>query len=362
MKITFLMPADDLTGGNRVVAVYAKLLIERGHDVLVVSNAPDERSLRERWRAWRRHAAQGTGAPHTRAPGHIALSGVPHRVLSRPRPIDARDVPDGDLVVATWWETAEWMHRLPLAKGRRVHLVQGYEDWLGDAVTSRVHAALRLPNRKIAISHALAREIEAQAGVRGMAVVPNAVDVAQFDAPPRARGTPPTVGYIYSHAPIKGADIAADAVAIARRSVPDLQVLAFGGDEPSTDAPLPPGTRFVHRPAQDRIASLYASCDAWLFPSRRDSFGLPILEAMACRTPVIGVPVGAAPELLADGAGVLVPPEAPEAMAAAIVALCRSPEGEWRRASERAHARAHGYSWHDATTKLLAALAPDADR
>jgi hypothetical protein len=44
-------------------------------------------------------------------------------------------------------------------------------------------------------------------------------------------------------------------------------------------------------------------------------------------------------------------------MAAAIVALCRAPEAQWRRASDAAHARAHGYSWDDATTRLLAALA-----
>ena len=39
MRLTFLMPADDLTGGNRVVATYAKCLQNLGHDVLVVSNA-----------------------------------------------------------------------------------------------------------------------------------------------------------------------------------------------------------------------------------------------------------------------------------------------------------------------------------
>jgi glycosyltransferase involved in cell wall biosynthesis len=269
-------------------------------------------------------------------------------------------VPDADVVIATWWETADWMHRLPAAKGRRVHLIQGYEDWLGDAVTARVRTALRLPNRKIAISDALARQVEAEAGITGVTVVTNAVDRRQFDAPPRGRGTPPVVGYIHAQAPIKGADIAAEAVAIARRALPGLRVLAFGGDVPSGATSLPEGARFVHRPAQDEIAALYASCDAWLFASRRDSFGLPILEAMACGTPVIGVPVGAAPELLPEGGGMLVTPESPAAMAAAIVALCGGPEAEWRRASERAHARAHRYSWDDAATRLLAALGDDA--
>jgi glycosyltransferase involved in cell wall biosynthesis len=357
-----MMPADDLTGGNRVVGMYAKHLRARGHEVLVVSNAPDRASLRERARALRDGRWRECRARMRPPPGHIALSGVPHKVLERPRPMTAADLPDADVLVATWWETGVWMHGMPGSKGRKVHLIQGYEIWAGGDVKARVHAALRLPNRKIAISASLARDIEAELGDLGITVVPNAVDLVQFDAPPRPRGEPPTVGFIYAHARFKGADTCIRACELARRELPNLRVLAFGGDEPSRERPLPAGAEFVRRPAQDRIASLYARCDAWLFGSRLDSFGLPILEAMACRTPVIGVPVGAAPELLPDGGGVLVPPESPEAMAAALVALCREPEAAWRRASERAYARAHGYSWDDATTRLLEALAPDGNR
>jgi glycosyltransferase involved in cell wall biosynthesis len=362
MRITFLMPADDLTGGNRVVGTYAKLLRERGHEVLVVSNAHDRPSLRERVRALRAGRWRELQSRMRPPPGHIALSGVPHRVLERPRPMTAADLPDADVLIATWWETAVWMQRMPASKGRKVHLIQGYEVWTGGDVRARVHDALRLPNRKIAISASLARDVEAELGDLGISVVPNAVDLEQFDASPRPRGEPPTAGFIYAHARFKGADTCIRACELARRELPDLRVLAFGGDLPSRALPLPAGAEFVHRPAQDRIASLYAQCDVWLFGSRLDSFGLPILEAMACRTPVVGVPVGAAPDLLADGGGTLVPAESPEAMAAAIVALCRGPEGRWRRASELAHARAHGYSWDDAATRLLAVLAADGDR
>ncbi|MCB1998014.1 MAG: glycosyltransferase family 4 protein [Burkholderiaceae bacterium] len=368
MKITFLTPADNLTGGTRVVATYASLLQRRGHEVLVVSNAPDRTTLRERLRATARSLRRGQW-PRRAAPpaeGHIALSGVPHRVLERKRPIEAHDVPDADVVVATWWETAVWMHALPPRKGRPVHLVQGYEVWTGGAVRDRVHAALALPNRKVAISGTLAREIERELGPLDMTVVPNAVDLQRFDAPSRARGTPPTVGFIYAHTPIKGSDLCARACSLARERVPSLRVLAFGVDRPDAGVPLPAGTEFTWRPAQAQLPALYARCDAWLFGSRLDSFGLPLLEAMACRTPVIGVPTGAAPELLADGAGVLVPPESPEAMADAIVQLCAGPEADWRRTAQRAHARAHAYSWEDATTRLLdvleAASAPDGGR
>jgi glycosyltransferase involved in cell wall biosynthesis len=138
--------------------------------------------------------------------------------------------------------------------------------------------------------------------------------------------------------------------------MPGLRFVAFGADLPTPDFPLPEGTTFFHRPAQDQLACIYASCDAWLFGSRIDSFGLPILEAMACHTPVIAVPVGAAPALLADGCGVLIAPESPQAMADAMLHVLRMPAAEWQGMSARAYQKARAYSWDDAAELFLQTL------
>jgi glycosyltransferase involved in cell wall biosynthesis len=211
---------------------------------------------------------------------------------------------------------------------------------------------------KIAISADLKRTIAEHVGVLEISVIPNAVDLTQFNAQPRGKQDTPTVGFVYANAAIKGADICARACELARQQVPALRVVAFGADHVSKEVPLPEGTEYFYRPAQEALRQIYASCDCWLFGSRLDSFGLPILEAMACRTPVIAVPIGAAPELLADGTGILVPKESPEKMAAAIIAMCRQSPGAWQQQSELAHNKAHGYSWEDAATRLLEVLQP----
>lgn len=353
MRITFLMPADNLTGGSRVVATHAKKLLDRGHDVSVVSCAPDRLRPRALLRALARRDWTSIRAHVFPPPGHVALSGVPHKVLKRPGPIQAGDLDDADIVVGTWWETVAWMNGMPATKGRRMHLIQGYETWLAPQCQSRVHAALRLPNRKVAISRGLKQTIENALGPLGISVVPNAVDPDLFAVPPRARQSVPTVGFIYAHAAIKGADICAAACALARRRLPGLKVVAFGADPVSDKLPLPDGAIYHHRPDQGRLRDIYGSVDLWLFGSRLDSFGLPILEAMACGTPVIGVPVGAAPELLDGECGVLLADHSVEAMAAAIVALAEEPPAAWHARCRRAHDRAHGYSWDDASDMLL---------
>ena len=360
MRITWLMPPDDLTGGNRVVATYARILSARGHVVQVVSNAPAQPGLRERLRALRRGDWKNAFVWRRPQAGHVAQSGVVHKTLPRHRPIRAADLPEADILIATWWETAVWMHRMPAEKGLRVHLIQGYEVWGGEQTHASVHAALRLPNLKLAISAGLKRDIEQALGPLGIEVIPNAVDLKQFDAPARARNTPPTVGFIYATAAIKGSDRCLEAIARARLLVPDLKVIAFGAEAVAPALPLPPGTTYVQFPAQSQLASLYAACDAWLFTSRLDSFGLPILEAMACRTPVIGVPIGAAPDLLGHGAGVLVDAAAEDALvdalAKGIVSLCTMPAEAWCAMSDMAYRVAHAYSWEDAADRLEARL------
>lgn len=365
MKITFLMASDDLTGGVRVVATYARELMAQGHEVLAVVAAPLAMGGRRgRWARWAKDALPGwldralMPSPSTAShlPGHLQLMGIPLHHLKRPGPITARDLPDADAVIATWWETAVWMQQLPPAKGRRLHLIQGHEVWLGRE--AEVHAALRLPNTKVVISEALKMTLQEALAPQSpdFTVIPNAIDPLQFNAPPRVRHARPTVGFVYSVSPIKGVDICTAACALVRQKIPDLQVLSFGARPPTDSTVLPPRTEFHLRPAQSKLRELYAACDVWLFASRLDSFGLPMLEAMACRTPLVAVPMGAAEQLLAHGGGRLVPAESPTAMAEAISDLLQMPAAEWKACSDQAWQRAHGHTWQDATAALLDCL------
>lgn len=347
MRIVFVLPYAGLAGGIRVVAVYARLLKERGHVVTVVSTPPGSRPLKARLRSLL--AGRGWGLEY--GPGHLDGVEVEHRCLETFRPVEDRDVPDADVVVATWYETAEWVWKLSPRKGAKAYFLQHYEDWSGQP--ERVDATWRLPMHKIVISRWLEQVARERFGLTGLSYVPNAVDLDQFQAPARGKQPVPTVGFMYSNTAFKGCDVALAAVARARLRVPQLALRAFGSDRPGS---LPPGTDFTYRPAQDRIRDVYSACDAWLFSSRSEGFGLPILEAMACRTPVIAAPAGAAPELLAQGGGILLPSADPVGMAEAIVRICELPDAEWRALSEKALQIASLYGWGDAVQRLEAAL------
>jgi len=358
MRITFVLPFAGLAGGIRVVSSYTRRLAERGHEVHIVSTPLREPGTRERLSRMVRGAR---GPEMVSEQTFFDDQPVSHKVLDRFRPVVDDDLPDADVVVATWWETAEWVAGLSERKGAKALFIQGFE-LRGLPTDARLEATWRLPMQKIVVAKWLQDLAAERFDDPDALMVPNAVDSRHFTATPRGRQPEPRVGMVYSSDECKGADIAFGAVREAMRSMPELCLTTFGLRPTPGGSVLPPNTEYIQRPSQSRLPAIYASCDAWLFSSRQEGFGLPILEAMACRTPVIATPAGAAPQLLAGGGGRLVAPEDPADMARAIVELLSTTDEQWRRLSDEAHAIAAGYTWEDATNLFEGALKTTVER
>ena len=100
---------------------------------------------------------------------------------------------------------------------------------------------------------------------------------------------------------------------------------------------------FVRDPAE--MAAWYASCDMGLALSGWETFGLSIVEALACGQILVGADQGAAREHIEQsGAGLTVPVADPEALAAAVETLWRD-RARWPQRSARAREYARGLTW-----------------
>ena len=352
MKISFVLPHADMGGGVRVIAIYAERLQNRGHEVFVVSQPLRPTSLRRQLGSL--IGGKGWITKPKKDPSHFDNIDIPLRVLDRRRPVTDADLPDADVVVATWWATAEPVARLSPSKGAKAYFMQEYggsSHKLEDVIPT-----WSLPLHIITICQRLVDLIHEHRKGIPISLILNAVDSKKFQAPPRLKQSIPTVGLVYRPGFGKGIDIAVEAIQLARKNIPDLRLHMFGTSQLEPSLKLLSNSFYQQRATDDEIVKLYAGCDAWLFPSRREGFGLPILEAMACRTPVIGTPAGAAPELLADSAGILVKPEDPIDMARAIEKVCGLSDSEWRKLSDAAYAKTTDYTWEDATDLFEAAL------
>jgi alpha-1,6-mannosyltransferase len=106
--------------------------------------------------------------------------------------------------------------------------------------------------------------------------------------------------------------------AFARLGRP-YHLLMVGGDHEAR----PEGnvTILPYRRDSAELAQLFASADALVHAGTKETFGLVILESMACGRPIVAANAGAIPEFVDDSVGVLAPPNNPTAMAEAIAAL-----------------------------------------
>lgn len=100
------------------------------------------------------------------------------------------------------------------------------------------------------------------------------------------------------------------------------------------------------------LPSVYSGAFIFLYPSLRESFGIPILESMACGTPLITSDTSSMPEIAGHGA-LLIDPRDPQQIADNIMALENDPALYTRQAAYGLE-RVKQFSWRQTAVELLA--------
>jgi glycosyltransferase involved in cell wall biosynthesis len=101
---------------------------------------------------------------------------------------------------------------------------------------------------------------------------------------------------------------------------------------------------------QDK-APLYSAATIFVFPSLYEGFGMPVLEAMACGTPVVTSNLSALPEVAGE-AGLLVNPYEPAAISDGMVELLES-QARREDLSRRGLERARGFNWRQVAEQTV---------
>ncbi|HVL97129.1 MAG TPA: glycosyltransferase [Solirubrobacteraceae bacterium] len=221
----------------------------------------------------------------------------------------------GFTLVVDWhelWSRAYWREYLGAAGG-----------WVGWTVQK---LCLRVRQRAFCFARLTAGRLAAE-GVRGEVTVLEGEYAGSLE-PVAPAPADPVVVFAGRHIPEKRAPAAVAAIAAARRRVPELRGIVFGDgpDRPRVleaierenllDAVTAPG--FV---AHEELDAALARALCLLHPSRREGYGLVVVESAAAGVPVVLVahPDNAATELVEEGVnGFIAPSDDPEALADAI--------------------------------------------
>lgn len=354
MKLHFVLPTDGTVpvGGYKIVYEYANRLVRNGHEVIVTHAfylAPEQvRLLRHprHWLTFLKRWALGRYTPESwfKVDPAVKLRFVPwlHRWF----------MPAADAVVATSWETAEWVARFPARQGRRFYLIQHFEDWSGDR--DQVLRTWHLPLHKIVIS----RWLEALVAQHGetSSYITNGLDFNAFgvDVPPQDRD-PHSVAMLYHQSAWKGSRYGMEALMQVHAQCPALKVTLFGVSPPPAD--LPPWVSYHQLPSQRLLREIYNRAAIFLAPSLTEGWGLPPAEAMICGAAVVLTDVDGHREFAqADVNALMCPPADAAALARGVLALMSDPALRLRLA-QAASTSIQSFSWSRACQAMERTLA-----
>lgn len=105
------------------------------------------------------------------------------------------------------------------------------------------------------------------------------------------------------------------------------------------------------------LAAAYDRADVFVLATRQETYGMAVAEALARGLPVVSTQTGAIPELVGDGAGVVVPVDDTEALAEALGRVVRDPARLARLAAGARRVRDRLPTWDDASARMAEALA-----
>lgn len=243
---------------------------------------------------------------------------------------------------------------LPPAPHADVVTLHDTVAWRYSDESSPVRAAaeeIRRAAAVVCVSRFTAEEATALLGVENPRVVHNGVDNRFFDAVPlspqelRALGiTTPYVLAAGGATARKNLEGLAGAWPRIHSARPDLELVLSGPEHPRRTALFRglPGVRLTGRLPSAQLPGLIAAAEVVVVPSLYEGFGLPALEAMAARTPVVVANTSALPEVVGD-TGTLVDPS-PDGIAQGVLHAA-SGDASVADGVRRARERAAGFTW-----------------
>lgn len=161
-------------------------------------------------------------------------------------------------------------------------------------------------------------------------IVPGGVDAFAFhpDASQSLDLPANYVLFVGSLQPRKNLSGLLEAWQIIKDQVPGVWLVIAGESSKvfhTLDLPVPERTLFLGYIPEDKLPGLYANAKLFCMPSFDEGFGLPVLEAMACETPVVASSAGALPEVVGE-AGLLFDPTDVSEIAAAMLRVLHDKE------------------------------------
>lgn len=283
INIILPYPARKPGGGHKILYQYANCLAKRGHRVNLIH------PIKLKYMAYKHPWVVRWGMHHllnSQQPNWFQFERGVESILVNS--IDEQTVPDGDILVASYWATAYAVDSLSEKKGEKYYFIQNYEIW--DGHKELVHQSYHLPLKKLVIANWLKEKLESfSADVT--AHIPNAIDQKEFYLErPIDKRDPKSIIMLYSEVSIKGSAAALKVLQRLKEQIPELQCTLFGVT--SAPANLPDWFQYISQPSRKELREAYNNAAIYLCSSSLEGWPLPPAESMTCGCALVGYDIG----------------------------------------------------------------------
>lgn len=234
---------------------------------------------------------------------------------------------------------------------------------------------LRSADRIASTSRAMAAQVRALYPAAGeIAVTPFGVDTSRFSPDPYRSGDTSrrdvVIGTVKTLSRTYGIDTLIEAFARLCRwaqeapasSERDLRLILVGGGPDAAalralaiDLGIAERVTFVGQIEHDSVPDRLRALDIYVAASRRESFGVGVLEASSCGLPVVVADSPGLREVVVDGlTGLIVPRDSPEHLARALRTLVDDPHLRWRLGAAGRRHVAENYEWERCVDAMVA--------
>ncbi len=286
MKINFLTPHLRISGGTRIILMYASLLAKEGHDVTVFVRSTN--TIR-------------------RTVANIFHLGYPKWIkdfkarVSRVSDFTEKSIGRADIIVATTFTTAKTVSNFGVEAGKQFYLVQ-HDEGLYHGDRSKVDEALALPQKKIVVSTWL-RDILRDNHAQSSEVLLNPIDTDLFRPLPKSSHEEIRILLLHHVYKWKGTKEGIEIVKKLKNTYPKIRLMGFGVRDLNAGGMF---DEYYFDLPQEKLPWLYNRADIYLCPSWDEGAGLPSMEAMSCGTALVTYDNGGSWDFAFDGKTALV--------------------------------------------------------
>ncbi|MFR9166726.1 MAG: glycosyltransferase family 4 protein [Dysgonomonas sp.] len=273
-KIHFVLPfkARRPAGGFRVMYEYANRLFDKGYSVHI-SYPLQTPYMKYRFPYWIRLILSriegfGTNKWFKFREG-ISMSYI--------KCVKDQYIKDADIIMATWWATVAEVGKLSEKKGKKINLIQGFENWEGHE--DLLYKSYDIPDMTNVVVASYLKDIVGEHTDKETILIPNAIDKKQYKIMnPIKNRYSNSICMFFSEQEIKGSKYGLEALSIVKKRKPDVKADIFG-IYPKPEH-LPNWIEYHRNP--NNLCEIYNRNAIFISNSLTEGFGLVSVEAMHC--------------------------------------------------------------------------------